>query len=189
MFMVSVGKFEVGHSRYGLSLFHNVLIIGKTLRLGVIWQLEAFTVEISSTQILAGISAVAIHGIVVAEQNEGISSKYSSKRSWSGTLLLCSFWFEKTLLKHLICTRGCCPCFFQHGITIFQVFSHLLSHWIFPTMLKCQCDKTEAQSPSLIFTQSWASSRLKSKNLLIHWFIQQHRNTVLSEKVCVCVWH
>lgn len=36
MFMVSVGKFEIGHSRYGLSLFHNVLIIGKTLRLGVI---------------------------------------------------------------------------------------------------------------------------------------------------------
>lgn len=61
---------EIGHSGDNLSLFHNALRIAKTLRLGIIWQVEAIIVEASSTQILAGISAVAIHGIPVAGEEK-----------------------------------------------------------------------------------------------------------------------
>lgn len=89
-----MGKFEIGHSRDSFSLFNHVLRIGKTLRLVVIWQLEAIIVETSSTQMLAGILASALCRIVVAEQKEGIISKYYSKRSWTKTLLLNSFWFK-----------------------------------------------------------------------------------------------
>lgn len=101
--------------------------------------------EAPSTQILAGISAVAVHGIAVTQQIECIIRRYCSRRSWPRTLFLSSFGGKK---KHYIsnsyaqevATHASFPMVSQFSL----FFSYLLYHWIFPTTLKGQCDETEA---------------------------------------------